>query len=301
MKLQRKTAGRMGRPGWMIAIAAAILLAIWPAVSSAKIRVAASVPDLASIASSVGGDNVDCFAICRPTADVHHVEVLPSYMVRVSKADVYLKVGMQLDQWADQIIDGSRNSRLLIVDCSLGISALEKPTQKVTALQGDVHPYGNPHYWLDPRNGAIIAREIAEALGRADPEHATAYQAAAEAFDKSVDETMANGKSLVAKLPVTEVVTYHSSWVYFADAFGLTIDGHAEPVPGIPPTAGHLKDLVNLIQQKKIGIFIQEPYFSDDAGKFLNRQTGLRVRVMMTKGKSGTVAQTAKAHDLVES
>jgi zinc/manganese transport system substrate-binding protein len=273
----RASHGRLGGLGLCIAVALAGLLLIRPGTASAKIKVAASVPDLASIAASIGGDYVDCFAICRATADVHHVEVLPSYMVRVSKADVYLKVGMQLDQWADQIIDGSRNAKLLIVDCSANIDALEKPTQKVTALQGDVHPYGNPHYWLDPRNGTIIAQEIAEALGRVDPEHATEYQAAAETFAKNVDETMANGKSLVETLPVTEVVTYHSSWVYFADAFGLTIDGHAEPVPGIPPTAGHLKDLVNLIQQKKIGIFIQEPYFSDDAGKFLNRQTGLRV------------------------
>jgi zinc/manganese transport system substrate-binding protein len=267
----------LGRYGGWIVIALACLLFTWPQTASAKVKVVGSVPDLASIASSVGGDHVDCSFICRPNADVHHVEVLPSYMVRVSRADVYLKVGMQLDQWADYIIDGSRNAKVLIVDCSLGIDALEKPTQKVTALQGDVHPYGNPHYWLDPRNGAIIAKEVAEALGRVDPEHASEYQAAAEAFAKNVDTTMVNGKSIVEKLPVNQVVTYHASWIYFANAFGLTVDGHAEPVPGIPPTAGHLNDLVNLIKQKKIGVFIQEPYFSDDAGKFLNRQTGVRV------------------------
>jgi len=267
------------RQSWLGACAVVLACAVftWPADASAKIKVGASVPDLASIAATVGGDRVDCFAICRPNADVHHVEVLPSYMVRVSRADVYLKVGMQLDQWADQIIDGSRNAKLLIVDCSLDISALEKPTQKVTALQGDVHPYGNPHYWLDPRNGAIIAKEVADALGRVDPEHAGEYQANAAAFAKSVEETMTEGQSIVAKLPVSELITYHSSWVYFANAFGLTVDGHAEPVPGIPPTAGHLNDLVNLVKQKKIGVFIQEPYFSDDAGKFLNRQTGIRV------------------------
>jgi zinc/manganese transport system substrate-binding protein len=282
MKLQRKitkrtSRGRLSAPGWWITITATCLLSIWHGTSSATIRVAASIPDLASIAASVGGDQVECFAICRPTADVHHVEVLPSYMVRVSKADVYLKVGMQLDQWADYIIDGSRNSHLLIVDCSLGINALEKPTEKVTALQGDVHPYGNPHYWLDPRNGAIIAREIAEELSRVDPEHAADYQAAAEAFAKNVDDAMAKGKSIVESLPGKELITYHSSWIYLAGAFGLTVVGTAEPVPGIPPTAGHLNDIVNLVQQRKIGVFIQEPYFSDDAGKFLDRETGLRV------------------------
>lgn len=270
-------ARRLRRLAGICALALVAVIAVDQNPAFAKIKVAASVTDLASIASSIGGDHVDCFAICRPTADVHHVEVLPSYMVKVSKADVYLKVGMQLDQWADQIIDGSRNGKLLIVDCSQGIDALEKPTQRVSALQGDVHPYGNPHYWLDPRNGATIAQEIASALGRIDPEHAADYLAAAEDFSRQVDETMARDSAVVAALPNRDLVTYHSSWVYLGNAFSLNIEGHAEPVPGIPPTAGHLKDLVNLIKQKEIGVFLQEPYFSDDAGNFLHRQTGLRV------------------------
>ena len=253
------------------------LILTWAGVASAKIRVAASITDLASIASSVGGDQVECFSIARPTADVHRVEVLPSYMVRISRADVYLKVGMQLDQWADQIIDGSRNDHLLIVDCSRDIDALDKPTGKVTALMGDVHPSGNPHYWLDPKNGAIVAVEVAEALSRADPAHAADYQSRAEAFAKEVDSAVAKGKAIVLDLPSRVVITYHASWIYLAHAFVLEIAGAAEPFPGIPPTGKHLQKLVDVIKQRKIGVFIQEPYFSDDAGQFLARQTGLRV------------------------
>jgi zinc/manganese transport system substrate-binding protein len=254
-----------------------ILLLTWAGSVSAKIRVAASVTDLASIAATVGGDQVECFSIARPTADVHHVEVLPSYMVRVSKANVYLKVGMQLDQWADQIIDGSRNDHLVIVDCSRNIDALEKPTGKVTALMGDVHPNGNPHYWLDPRNGAIIAAEVAEALGKVDPAHAADFQSRTQAFAKAVDSEMVTGQSIVAGLATKVMITYHSSWVYFAHAFGLEIAGTAEPVPGIPPTGKHLQELVDIVKQRKVAVFLQEPYFSDDAGQFLARQTGLRV------------------------
>jgi ABC-type Zn uptake system ZnuABC Zn-binding protein ZnuA len=253
------------------------MVTFWAATASAKIKVAASITDLGSIAASVGGDLVECFAIARPTSDVHRVEVLPSYMVRVSKADVYLKVGMGLDQWADQIIDGSRNDRLKIVDCSLGIDALEKPTAKVTALQGDVHPYGNPHYWLDPRNGAIVAHEVADALSEVDPEHAAKYHANADAFGEQAEVERAGGQKVVAALPSRVIITYHASWVYFEHAFGLEIAGTAEPVPGIPPTGKHLQELVTRIQQRRIGIFLQEPYFSDDAGKFLARQSGLRV------------------------
>jgi zinc/manganese transport system substrate-binding protein len=164
-----------------VAFMAVFALAAGPGAAAAKLRVAASITDLASIASSVGGDQVEVFAIARPTADVHHVEVLPSYMVQVARANLYLKVGLGLDQWADGIIDGSRNARLQVLDCSRGITPLERPTQ-VNASMGDVHPFGNPHYWLDPRNGAIVAREVAKELGRLDPGHADGYRARADAF-----------------------------------------------------------------------------------------------------------------------
>jgi zinc/manganese transport system substrate-binding protein len=283
MKLKFRNLNSQVSPGCRILAARLMwvsvisLLLTWTGVASAKIRVAASITDLASIASSVGGDQVECFSIARPTADVHHVEVLPSYMVRVSRTDVYLKVGMQLDQWADQIIDGSRNDRLVIVDCSRDIDPLEKPTGKVTAAMGDVHPNGNPHYWLDPRNGAIVAAEVAEALSRVDPAHATDYQSRAQAFAKAVDSEMVMGQRIVSSLPSKVVITYHASWIYLTHAFGLEIAGEAEPFPGIPPTGRHLQELVDVIKLRKVGILLQEPYFSDDAGQFLARQTGLRI------------------------
>ena len=250
-----------------------------PAAASAKIKIAASITDLASIAASVGGDQVECFSISKPTADAHRVEVLPSYMVKVSKADVYLKGGLGLDQWADAIIDGSRNDRLAVVDCSTNIPVLEKPTGPVDASMGDVHPNGNPHYWLDPRNGAIIARTIAEALARVDASHASDYQSRAEAFAKECDSAWQSDRKIADAIPDRVVLPYHRSWPYFANAFGFEIAGQAEPVPGIPPTAKHLADLVEIAKARKIGLLIQEPYFSQDAGKFLAREAGLRVVV----------------------
>jgi zinc/manganese transport system substrate-binding protein len=194
-------------------IAAVALSALFvPASGFAKLRVAASTTDLASIAASIGGDQVEAFSIARPNSDVHRVEVLPSYMVKVARADVYLKVGLGLDQWADAIISGSRNRRLRIVDCSEGVDVLEKPTGKVTAAMGDVHPSGNPHYWLDPRAGARAARNIAEGLAQADPAHAGEYRERAEAFGKECEATLASGRSLAASLPARVVLTYHRSW-----------------------------------------------------------------------------------------
>jgi len=251
-----------------------------PGAAFSKIKVAASIPDLASIASSVGGDQVECFAIAKATADAHRVEVLPSYMVKVSKANVYLKGGLGLDQWSDAIIDGSRNDKLAVVDCSAGVNVLEKPAGAVDASMGDVHPNGNPHYWLDPRNGGVIARTIAEALGRVDPAHAADYQSRAEQFAQQCDAAYAADRKIADAIPNRVVFTYHRSWPYFANAFGFEIAGQAEPVPGIPPTARHLADLVAIAKSRKIAVLIQEPYFSADAGKFLQREAGVQSVVM---------------------
>jgi ABC-type Zn uptake system ZnuABC Zn-binding protein ZnuA len=270
------------------------LLALVPGTASAKLRVAASLTDLASIASSVGGDQIEVFAIARPSADVHRVEVLPSYMVQVSRADLYLKVGLGLDQWADGIIDGSRNARLRVLDCGTGITPLEKPTS-VNASMGDVHPFGNPHYWLDPRNGAIVAREVAEELGRLDPAHSADYSARAEAFAKEAKATYERGQQLVARLPVRTVFTYHASWTYLGHAYGIEIAATAEPVPGIPPTAKHLQELVNIAKQRGVTMLMQEPYFSDDAGKFLAREAGVRV-IKVSPSCDGPQAGSYLAH-----
>ncbi len=255
-------------------LAGLALLALAPGAAHARLRVAASITDLASIAATVGGDQVETFAIARPNADVHRVEVLPSYMVRVSRADLYLKVGFELDRWADGIIDGSRNARLRVLDCGAGITPLDRPTT-VSAAMGDVHPLGNPHYWLDPRNGAIVARAVAAELARLDPPHAADYAARAASFAQAATAMHERGRRLAAALPVKTVFTYHASWVYFAQAFGLEIAATAEPVPGIPPTARHLQELVTIARQRPVAALLQEPYFSDEAGRFLDRSCGV--------------------------
>ena len=257
---------------WLLAS----LLFLASSAAYAKLIVAASLPDLASIAAYVGGDRVSAFSIARPTVDPHSVEVLPSYMVRVSRADVYLKVGMSLDQWADQIIDGSRNARIKIVDCSNGIAVLEKPG-KVDASLGDVHPEGNPHYWLDPENGVLVAQTIADALTSADPSGAAAYGANLDHFKAEVAQKMAVWRVTAAAIPNRTILTYHSSWPYFAQAFGFTIAAHIEPVPGIPPNANYLAQLVKVIKEQNVTAVISEPYYSDEAANFLARETGVKL------------------------
>ncbi len=142
----------------------------------AAVQIVASTTDIKSIAESIGGDRVTVRSIATGKDNPHFVEALPSYMIMVSKAALYLKIGLGLDFWADPIIDGSRNGRLAVADCSEGVEVLEKPSGPVDASMGDVHPQGNPHYWLDPRNGLIMARNIERALARVDPANAGALR-----------------------------------------------------------------------------------------------------------------------------
>uniref|UniRef100_A0A832HZQ4 Zinc ABC transporter substrate-binding protein n=1 Tax=Eiseniibacteriota bacterium TaxID=2212470 RepID=A0A832HZQ4_UNCEI len=267
-------AARCAARALIAACAAAASGAAAPA-EAARLRVAASTTDLASIAASVGGGRIEAFAIARPTADVHRVEALPSHMVRVSRARVYLKVGLGLDQWADAVIDGSRNARLEVVDCSRGVRVLEKPAGRVDYAMGDVHP-GNPHYWLDPRNGAVVARTVAEALARVDPEGAAGYRARAAEFAEACAAAWTRERAHAEAMGIRTVFTYHRSWTYFADAFGFEIAGTVEPVPGIPPTARHLASLVEVARRRGVPVLIREPYFSGEAGRFLARQAGVR-------------------------
>lgn len=257
-----------------------LVIACLPANAASKISIVVSTNDLGSIAAGVGGDQVEIVGICKAGADPHHVEVLPSYMVRVARAQLYLKVGLGLDQWADQIVDGSHSRHLVVVDCSKGVHVLERPTGKVDASMGDVHPDGNPHYWLDPANGAIVAHTVAEALGRADPAHAAEFSARADEFDRAAQALAVRGRELTGAMASRNIITYHRSWSYLADAFGLTVLSNVEPVPGIPPTGRHLSELVSIIKGQKASVLLQEPYFSADAGKFLHRETGIRVVTM---------------------
>lgn len=163
-----------------------------------------------------------------------------------------------------------------MVDCSKGVAVLQKPTGKVDASMGDVHPEGNPHYWLDPANGVVIAGNVLEALKKADPANAAYYEANYERFKDETVKRLAGWKS-AAQLAGKKALTYHSSWIYFTTAFGMTVVGNAEPLPGIPPTAKHLAALVNMIKRDGTAFLLQESYFPEDAPAFLARQTGIRL------------------------
>ena len=258
-----------------LSLIAGIFIAVSPV--GATIRIVASLPDIGSIASYIGGDKVEVASIAQANANPHSVEVFPSYMAKAARASLFLKCGLALDQWADAIIDGSRNNNLMVIDCSSGINVLEKPTGKVDASKGDVHPFGNPHYWLDPSNGVVIAQNILEGLKKVDQPNSAVYTANFEKFKSECNLKIALWKGILKPLEGKKIISYHSSWVYFAAAFGLTISGMVEPFPGIPPSGNHLAVLVDLFKKEQCAFLIQEPYFPGDAPNFLNRQTAIPI------------------------
>lgn len=262
------------------AVLAASFLGSAPAV--AKLTVVTSTSDLAAIAREVGGDLVSAESIAAGTQDPHFVELLPSYMVRVRKADVYVKVGMDLDYWAQAIIDGSRNAKLEIVDASSAVpieTRLEVPT-RVDASMGDVHKFGNPHYWLDPENGKRIARAIADGLERTDPANAVRYEAGYESFAERLDGKIAAWRQAAAPLRGMKVVTYHRSWPYFTRAFGIEVVDYLEPKPGVKPSPTHVAEVIAKIRAQKVSAMAYEPYFEKRTPEMIARETGVPLVVL---------------------
>ncbi len=249
-------------------------------VAAAKLKVVASTSDLAYFAEIIGGDKIEVSRIASPKADIHFIEVRPSYMVTVKNADIVLKVGLELDTWMDRIIDGSRNGDLRIVDCSKYIKPLEVPSFKADARYGDLHRYGNPHYWLSPDNLPAIFQAIEVGLAGSDPGNAEYYSANSlkflSALKQSIDSIMPRLSVLAGKA----VIYYHNSWPYFNKFVGLTAAGFIEPYPGVPPSPSHMAALVKLVKEKNIRLIVMEPYFDKRVPEKIASETGARVVVL---------------------
>jgi zinc/manganese transport system substrate-binding protein len=247
----------------------------------ATVRVVTTLSDLADFTQQVGGDRVKVDYIVRGNQNPHFVEVKPSYMMKLKSADVFLMIGMELEMWAPQIIDGSRNNSLEAIDLSKPIQKLEVPG-KVDASQGDVHRFGNPHYWLDPRNIRIIVGEIVEVLGRSSPADEQYFRSNAETYLKKLDAKIVEWESTMKPLRGSKIVTFHKSWSYFANWLGLDVAGEVEPKPGIPPSPSHTAELIQLVRTGHIKAIIVEPFYDTSASEQIARSTNARVLQLAT-------------------
>ena len=247
------------------------------AAADASLDVLAATNDLAAIARAVGGDLIDLEVVARPDRDLHALEVRPSTMRKAASADVYLEVGLSLDLWSYDIVRGSRNRNLRVLRCSDAVAPLEVPEGSVDASMGDVHPDGNPHYWLDPLNGVEVARYLAREFTAADPAHAEEYDAGADRFAAEVERRLPGWDE---QLRGAAFVEYHKTWVYLAARFDMEIVGQVEPLPGIPPSARDLAELAAAIRARGELPVVREVYHSESALSFLTRESGARPVVL---------------------
>jgi len=267
-------------------ILAAFVATTGSAYAQGKLNVIATTEDLASIGREIGGDRVSIESIARGYQDPHFVEAKPSFILKLQKADLLIVVGRELEiGWLPPLITQSRNSKIQpgadgYLDASLQVEILEIPTGQITRAMGDVHPLGNPHYWLDPENGKRIGKEIADKLSQLRPNDRAFFQQQLASFSSRIDEGEKRWLAMMAPYKGTKVVTYHRSFPNFARRFGLDIIGYVEPRPGIPPTPQHTLDLINEMKRQNVKIVMVEPYFDLKTPNSIGRETGAEVLVM---------------------
>jgi zinc/manganese transport system substrate-binding protein len=269
----------------LLSIATLAALGVVPPAGAA-VNVIASTEDLADLTRQVGGDRVKVETIARGYQDPHFVEAKPSFILKLAKADLLVAVGRELEiGWLPPLIQQSRNARIQVgadgyLDASLTAKILDIPTGQITRAMGDVHPLGNPHYWLDPGNGRRMAKSIADKLARTAPGDAAYFASRYADFDKRLAEAEKRWDAMMAPYKGLKLVTYHRSWPNFVDRFGLDVIGYVEPRPGIPPSPGHTIDLIAEMKRQNVKILLVEPYFDLKTPQSIGRETGARVLVM---------------------
>jgi len=283
--MKGKGTGMLNPTRWaaVCALLALFALSLPNAAEAKKLIVVTATTDMAALAAEVGGDKIDVDSIAKGYQDPHFVEAKPSFLLKLRQADLLIVVGLQLEiGWLPPLITQSGNPRIQVgaggyLDASQFAEILDIPTGPVTRAMGDVHPLGNPHYWLDPDNGRRIARGIAGKLGELDPSNSAYYQDRFKDFDKRLSEAEQKWDAEMKPLRGRKVVTYHNSFPNFAKHFGLQVIGYVEPRPGIPPTPSHTIDLIGLMKRENCRVILVEPYFDLKTPQAIARDTGGKV------------------------
>jgi len=263
-----------------------VLLAAAAAPAGAALHVVATTEDLAALVSEVGGDAVDVDAIARGYQDPHFVEAKPSFILKLHRADLLVAVGRELEiGWLPPLVRQCRNNEIQpgargYLDASSTAQILEIPTGQITRAMGDVHPQGNPHYWLDPGNGRHIAAAIRDKLSELDGEHAALFAQRYADFDRRLGEAEKRWEERIGPYRGTKIVTYHRSWPNFCQRFGLDVIGYVEPRPGIPPSPAHVLDLIGAMKEQHVKLLLVEPYFDLKTPNAIARETGAEVLVL---------------------
>ncbi len=253
-----------------------------------ELYVVTTLEDLASIAQSIGGDKIKVESLSHGYEDPHFVRPKPSYIVKLHRADLYIENGLDLETaWASSLAKSARNDNILsgnpgYLFAGQSIAVLEVLTGKIDRSMGDVHPFGNPHYTIDPESGKIIAKNIADKLSAMDPGNAKYYASNLAKFNSDMDSKIAQWKAVLAPYKGTKIVTYHNTWAYFAARFGFNVIDHVEPKAGVPPSPEHLEKLMAEMKREKVRIIVVDTYYDRALPDKLAKETGATVLFLPT-------------------
>ena len=256
------------------------------AFAQGKLNVVATTEDLGSLAREIGGDKVSVTSLARGYQDPHFVDPKPSFILAVSRADVLIVVGRELEiGWLPPLLTSSRNSKIQVggpgyLDASMNVKILELPTGEITRAMGDVHPLGNPHYWLEPGNGRRIAQAIRDKLSQLSSGNASYFAQRYSDFDTRLAAGEKRWDATMAPYKGTKLVTFHRSWPNFMERWGLDVIGYVEPKPGIPPTPQHTIEVIDEMKRQGAKLIIVEPYFDLKTPQAIANQVGGKVMVL---------------------
>src|SRR6478672_4443763 len=283
------------------AVAVLTMAALTRSEAFAAVKVVTTTEDLASLAREVGGDKVQVDALAKGYQDPHFVDPKPSFILQVSRADLLIAVGRELEiGWLPPLISSGRNAKIQpgaagYLDASQNVKILEIPTGQITRAMGDVHPSGNPHYWLDPDNGRKIAQSIRDKLSELSPNDKAYFAQRYADFDKRLAEAQKKWDATMAPYKGTKLVTYHRSWPNFMERFGLNVIGYVEPKPGIPPSPSHTLDLIGEMKNQDVKLIVVEPYFDLKTPQAIANQVGGKVLIL-----APSVGGTKEASDYIQ-
>jgi zinc/manganese transport system substrate-binding protein len=274
-----------------IATAAAVLVLfaelIVPSRAASTLQVMTATTDLASLAQEIGGDKVTVESIARGYQDPHFVEAKPSFLLNLRKTDLLIVVGLDLEiGWLPPLITQSTNPKIQVgapgyFDASRLAEILEVPAGQVSRAEGDVHPQGNPHYWLDPQNGLRIAKGIQAKLSEMRPNDAAYFAQRYSSFEQRLKQADQKWLAEMKPYAARKIVTYHRSWPNFARHFNLNVIGYVEPRPGIPPSPQHTVELISQMKKDNVKVIAVEPYFDLKTPNAIARGSGGQVVVLI--------------------
>jgi zinc/manganese transport system substrate-binding protein len=293
------------RIAFVAAVAAAALAAAGGS-AHAKLRVVASIETLADLTRQVGGDRVDVTSLSRGYQDPHFVEAKPSLVLALNRADALVYVGLDLEiGWLPPLVQQSRNGRIQRgqpgnIDASSSIRPEDIPTVPSDQMRklGDIHPLGNPHYWIPPKNARAVARVLAARLTALDAGGAATYQAELAKFEARLAAKEKEWEAAAAPLRGTRVVTYHKSWSYVSRWLGLEEVGYIEPKPGIPPTAAHTAQLIALMKKSNVKLVVVESFYPGTTARFV--ADNARARLVSAPSNVGASPAIKSYFDLVD-